>query len=142
MLEVATICFQTGLELLKKCRIRQRVGHSVQSVPKQQAVWHTEEMNILLAMQKRTNMKNLLHIYILNIVFQMWLHATQYYDIVSRNCCVYSFICKIIGWLFIVRGCDTKIIWMKRYLKIVFTFASHFLWSNVKTVHIVTKQCS
>lgn len=58
------------------------------------AVWHAEEMNILLALQERTNMKNFLHIYILNVTFQMWLHSTQYCDIVPRNCCVYSFIGK------------------------------------------------
>jgi len=102
----------------------------------------TQKKWTLSALQEITNMENFLHICILNIMFQMWLHATQYCDIVSRNCCVYSFVCNIIGWLFIARGCDTKIIWMKRYLKIVFTFSSHFLWSNVKTVHIVTKQCS
>ena len=40
------------------------------SVPKQQAVWHTEEMNILLALQEKTNTKNFLHIYIFTLYFK------------------------------------------------------------------------
>lgn len=55
---------------------------------------------------------------------------------------VSSFICTIIGHLFIVRGCDTRIIWNEKVCENCVHFSSNYLWSNVKTAHNVTSLCS
>jgi hypothetical protein len=55
---------------------------------------------------------------------------------------VSSFICKIIGHLFIVRGCDTRIIWNEKVCENCVHFSSICLWSSVNTAHNVTSLCS
>jgi hypothetical protein len=78
-------------------------------VPKQQMVWHKKGLNILLAPKYKTKMDNAY-----TFIYSTLCLRHNYILCAMSHLCpetsISSFVCKMIGHLFIARGCDTKII--------------------------------
>jgi hypothetical protein len=111
------------------------------NVCQSKSVWHKQNWIFCQHQDIEPNGQLLTYLYIQHYIS----NVIMFYILLPLLCpkaSTSSFICKIIGHLFIARGCDTRIIWNERVCENCVHFSSNCLWSNVKTAHNVTNLCS